>query len=181
MFALFLCSVCAVIKYRECDRVNGSVTSCHEVTWDQDKALIPCSLLPREYRICTSIGLMKFKPYFPDVQLVEDGCQNNYDDINSFGIGVCQPTKYVECLGERYWIVNDHRCFADGKKSFITVLLCSIFFGVFGVDRFLLGHSFLGTLKLLTIGGVGIWYIVDIILISTGKFTPIGERFKNSY
>ena len=52
-------------------------------------------------------------------------------------------------------------------KSFLTALILSIFVGWLGVDRFYLGHIGLGILKLLTGGGCGIWYLIDIILIAT--------------
>lgn len=48
-----------------------------------------------------------------------------------------------------------------------VTLACSIVFGAFGVDRFIMGHIGLGILKLLTGGFGGIWWIVDIILIAT--------------
>ncbi len=60
---------------------------------------------------------------------------------------------------------------AKRKLNWVLVLLMSIFFGAFGVDRFLMGHVGLGIAKLLitilTLGIFGwIWWLVDIILIA---------------
>ena len=50
----------------------------------------------------------------------------------------------------------------------------SIIFGSLGVDRFILGHVGLGILKLITFGGFGVWWLVDLILIATKhKFANI--------
>jgi TM2 domain-containing membrane protein YozV len=50
--------------------------------------------------------------------------------------------------------------------NWLLCLLMSIFFGTLGVDRFIMGHIWLGILKLITGGGFGIWWIVDVILIA---------------
>lgn len=55
------------------------------------------------------------------------------------------------------------------RKQWMTALLLSIFVGGLGVDRFYLGYTGLGVGKLLTLGGCGIWSIIDIISIATGK------------
>ena len=51
----------------------------------------------------------------------------------------------------------------------VTALLLSIFLGELGIDRFYLGKIGTGLLKLITVGGGGIWWIIDIILIASGS------------
>ncbi|MFT4187957.1 MAG: NINE protein [Aeromicrobium sp.] len=57
----------------------------------------------------------------------------------------------------------------QGDKQFITAVLLAVFTGSLGIDRFYLGYTGLGVLKLLTCGGLGLWSLVDLILIATGK------------
>lgn len=57
-------------------------------------------------------------------------------------------------------------------KNKTTALLLSIFLGGLGIDRFYLGHTGLGILKLLTGGCFGILWLIDIILMATGELKP---------
>ena len=54
-------------------------------------------------------------------------------------------------------------------KSKTTTLIISILLGELGIDRFYLGYTKLGIIKLITGGGFGLWWIYDIYLIATGK------------
>lgn len=57
-------------------------------------------------------------------------------------------------------------------KSKQTALLFSIFTGVLGVDRFYLGYTVSGIIKLLTVGGAGIWALIDFIRIGVDSLRP---------
>lgn len=57
-------------------------------------------------------------------------------------------------------------------KSKTTALILSILVGGLGVDRFYLGYTGMGVLKLLTGGCFGILWIIDIVNIATGKLLP---------
>ena len=52
-------------------------------------------------------------------------------------------------------------------KEYIIALLFSIFLGYFGIDRFYMGQVGMGIGKLLTGGGCGVWWLIDVILIAT--------------
>lgn len=68
----------------------------------------------------------------------------------------------------------------EKKVDWLVCLIMSIFFGGLGVDRFMMGQIFMGILKLLTFGGFGIWWFIDIILIAT-KHEYKGVKWKVEY
>ena len=55
----------------------------------------------------------------------------------------------------------------ERRVNWVVVLVMSVAFGQFGVDRFLMGKTGTGILKLITFGGFGVWYVVDLVLIAT--------------
>ena len=66
-------------------------------------------------------------------------------------------------------------------KNGIACLLLCFFLGTFGVHRFYTGKVGTGILMLITLGGLGIWYLADLILILCGVFTDkAGNKVKLS-
>ena len=55
------------------------------------------------------------------------------------------------------------------KKRLVAFLLCW-FLGTLGVHRFYVGKTGSGVVQLLTIGGLGIWSLIDCIVILCGSF-----------
>jgi ribosomal protein L40E len=60
--------------------------------------------------------------------------------------------------------------FPEQGKSWIVALLLAIFFGPLGMHRFYVGKIGTGILQLVTFGGFGIWWIIDLIRIVIGSF-----------
>ena len=58
--------------------------------------------------------------------------------------------------------------------DWLTLFLLTFFVGVLGVHRFYVGKIGTGFLMLLTLGGLGVWFLVDLILVVTGQFTNKG-------
>ncbi len=57
------------------------------------------------------------------------------------------------------------------EKNFVATLLLCLLLGGLGVHRFYVGKIGTGILQLITLGGLGIWALIDLIMIAIGKFT----------
>jgi TM2 domain-containing membrane protein YozV len=59
---------------------------------------------------------------------------------------------------------------STAQKSWIATLLLCFFLGGLGVHRFYTGKIGTGILQLLTLGGLGVWVLIDFIMIAVGAF-----------
>lgn len=135
--------------------------------------LISCSWLPTDFITCDDLidhkGNMTAK-----IELgygcVKFGGQK-YHEVE-FTSTKCTALPGIECFGDRTFQRDGFPCIRYTNHYFLTTLLYSILLGLAGIDRFCLGHIGAAVGKLLTLGGCGIWWIVDIVLLITGQLTP---------
>jgi hypothetical protein len=64
----------------------------------------------------------------------------------------------------------DNRPRPPSEKSRGVATALAALLGPFGAHRFYLGKPESGTVMLLTLGGLGVWWLYDLILVASGSF-----------
>tara|TARA_B100001758_G_C18359664_1_gene584917 strand:+ start:588 stop:908 length:321 start_codon:yes stop_codon:yes gene_type:complete len=69
-------------------------------------------------------------------------------------------------------VVSDESASPVASKSQVTALVLCVLLGGIGVHRYYLGDILEGVIQTLTLGGLGIWTLIDLIRICTGALGP---------
>lgn len=80
------------------------------------------------------------------------------------------------CVCDKGWA--DPECRTQ-RKSQTVAFVASVFGGLFGADYFYLGFPCWGILKLLTLGGLGFWWLLDLVRTGTGPIYAANYRVAN--
>ena len=139
--------------------------SCYKnITDVYNSPLVECEYLPEQFYECDDVISKNFTTNCTRLTA------SKYSDLQMTKVE-CRVFDYIECRGKRTFYM-DKPCIKYTDKYFVSTLLYSIFLGLFAVDRCCIGHTGIGIGKLITLGGFGIWYMIDIILLILGVIKP---------
>lgn len=143
-------------------------------TYNPQGPLVKCSFLPIDFLDCKDPIDHKGNKTARD-EIGGHGCLKfggvYYHDVEKTKVQ-CTVLPDIECYGQRTFLKDGFPCVKYTEHYFVTTLLYSILLGFLGMDRFCLGQTGTAVGKLLTLGGVGIWWIIDIVLLITNNLLP---------
>jgi TM2 domain-containing membrane protein YozV len=132
-------------------------------------------LIPRELKKIYAVQAAKaaakeknMEVFMNQEEATEVKVQRGNDEVfcSTCGAVIKRAAEICPKCGVRQKPVN-----GETNSRWTTLLIISIFLGELGIDRFYVGKIGTGILKLVTVGGLGIWWLIDIILIVQSKFT----------
>jgi len=98
-------------------------------------------------------------------------CNSVADPITRLYRASCKVSDQLLCLGNRKFL-KVRPCNWTGGYKWTTALVLSITLGGFGADRFYLGHWQEGIGKLFSFGGLGVWTLVDVVMVAIRYIGP---------
>jgi len=108
---------------------------------------------------------------------IDYGIKVSYQELTSM-----TPKEYKKLTGHKLGLFKSialkmmqkkiRKADESNNKNQVTALLLCIFLGGLGIHRFYLGYTWQGIVQLLTAGGLGIWWLIDLIRIITGDLKP---------
>lgn len=141
--------------------------------FDPRTPLVQCSYLPLEFLDCDEPRDLQGNSSLKEE--LGHGCLKfggqRFEEVEHTSVP-CRVLSGIECFGDRVFMRDGFPCVRYTHHYFVTTLLYSVLLGLLGVDRFCLGQSGTAVGKLLTLGGVGVWWVVDIMLLISGRMVP---------
>ncbi|BFG01063.1 TM2 domain-containing protein3 [Drosophila madeirensis] len=132
-----------------------------------------CSFLPRDFLECKDPidhrdnATAKIEKGYGCLRLGG----STYEDVEHTKVQ-CTVYSDIDCYGNRTFLREGVPCVRYTDHYFVTTLIYSMLLGFLGMDRFCLGQTGTAVGKLLTMGGVGVWWIIDVILLITNNLLP---------
>ncbi|XP_052772270.1 TM2 domain-containing protein 2-like isoform X3 [Mya arenaria] len=168
----YLCYLLGVLTVAFAQELEECFENCTE--YRPHAPLVLCSYLPMEYLACIEpVDLNGNETR--RLELDGFGCTKwggeRYEDVQKSKV-MCIVLQGITCHGNRTFQKDGFPCIKYEGHYFVTTLIYSVLLGFLGMDRFCLGHTGTAVGKLMTLGGVGIWWIVDVVLLVTGSLRP---------
>lgn len=90
----------------------------------------------------------------------------------SFPVQKVQTTETAVAAQQKKDVLTSPAVAVAGSKSQLVALLLCWFVGIIGIHRFYLGYTWQGIVQILTLGGLGIWTLIDFVRIILGTLKP---------